>query len=159
MRKFIASLLILAVVVVGFGAAAIHSRRKGPVLTAVSTATITPLNVRDSEAVADRPGIIEVRARAVFTNIGGLDKEEFWWSLEVARDYEKIWRQDYRPRSFHVGRGITEIEFSQDLQMPPGEYHVWLAIRQAGTFRDRDGVTIIEIDPPFVSETWRAVVW
>lgn len=161
MRKFIASLLILAVVVVAFGAAAIHRRRKGPVLTEVSTATITLPNVEDSRAMADRPGVIEVRARVVFTNIGTLDREEFWWSLKVQRPttWEVVWQQDYRPKSFGVGRGDTEVTFVQDLTMPPGEYEVMLAIRQRGNFWDKDHATLLEVDPVFVSKVWRAVAW
>jgi hypothetical protein len=142
------------------GAAALAARRKGPVLTAVSTGKITLLNVRDSEAVADRPGTIEVKARAVITNLGDYDKDEFWWSLQAGRDYGRdvVWRQDYRPRSFGVGRGDTEVTFSQDLDMPPGHYDMWLGIHKAGTYYDRDG-TVMFTDPAVFSEVWRATVW
>jgi hypothetical protein len=163
MRKFLASLLVLTVVLGAFGAAAVKARRKGPLLTASSYGDITILNVKDGRdrAMADRPGIIEVRARANFKNLGHYDGAEMWWSLKVQRPntWETLWSQDYRHQSFRMGKGDAEIFFSQDLVMPPGDYDVSIAVHKPGNYYDKDGVTLIAKDPPNVSTGWRAVVW
>jgi hypothetical protein len=129
--------------------------------TASSHADIALLNVRDSEAVADRPGIIEVRARAHITNLGHYDGAEMWWSLLVSHDNgrEPLWHQDYRHKGFRMPKGNAEFTFSQDIVMPPGEYDMWIGLHTPGDYYDKDHVTLIAKDKPLVSKLWRVVVW
>jgi hypothetical protein len=162
MRKIAFSSLALAIVAAAIcGAAA--ARRRGPVHTEASTATLAVEGVPGGGALvaAHRPGAVSVGAVATIFNRGHLDGEDFWWSLEIGRDHgrEVLWERDYRQGKFRVGRGVTEVAFAEDVEMPPGEYDVWLALRHAGTYYDRDGVTVLDVDPPYVAEPWRAVVW